>query len=127
MSIPLATTTIRIEGVRPQSAVDPDGAGYGDTQPTPTLLAVGVRASITLPSAARKAGAVDEADTYTMRCDLAGSIKLSRYDTVIDEATTARYRVVSTDESIVTQFGLSHTKATLRLEAGYVGGNDEPA
>lgn len=127
MSIPLATTHISVEGVRPQSPVDPDGAGYGDTEPTPALLASNVRASITQPTSARKTGNVDEQDTYSLRCDLVPSVGLSRFDVVIDETTGTRYRVVSTQESIVTQFGLQHTKATLRLDAGLSGGNDDPA
>lgn len=118
MSIPLATTTITVSGVRPQSSIDPDSEGYDAPPPAPATLSTGVRACISNPTGSRSTPN-DELDIYTLSCD---PVDLNRFDTVIDEATGTEYMVDSVVMSVTESFGLQHTKAILRLTKGLNGG-----
>lgn len=116
MSIILATTTITVYGVRPQSD-DPD-----DT-PIATILAEGVRACISRPTSSRDTDNNDEVDEYALRCDVFAP-GLSRHDTVLDDRTGERYDVRTVALSPTTILGLQHLRATLRKCEGLSG--DEP-
>lgn len=118
MSIPLATTTITVTGVRPQSSIDPDAEGYDAPAPAPTTLSTGVRACISNPTGSRSTPN-DELDIYTLSCD---PVDLNRFDIVLDETTGTQYMVDSVTISPAETFGLEHTKATLRLTKGLNGG-----
>lgn len=119
MAIILATTTITINGVRPQSGIDPDAAGYdGDpATPVPTVIATGVRACISSPVSSRDVDQADEIAEYALRCDLFDN-GLSRYDTVTDDKTGETYEVRVVALSVAQTFGMQHIKATLRKSEG---------
>lgn len=119
MAIILATTTITVTGVRPQSGVDPDAAGYdGDpAPPAPEVLATDVRACISSPVSSRGVDQNAEIAEYALRCDLF-SPGLSRYDTVTDDKTGESYEVRVVALSPTDLFGLQHVKATLRKNEG---------
>lgn len=117
MSIPLATTTITVKGVRPQSEVDPDADGYDGPGPVPVVLATGVRASITKPDARRYLDGNDEQDSYALRCDNFDA-GLTRHDTIIDELTEVEYEVRSVAPSVAALLGLEHIKATVFVREG---------
>lgn len=117
MAIPLATTTISIIGVRPQSPVDPDAEGFDGPGPTPVPLINGVRASITQPKPERGTDGNDEQDLYTLSCDPI-DVGLTRYDTVVDEQTGTTYEVKKVAASPATLLGLDHVKATLFKREG---------
>lgn len=122
MAIPIATTTVTVKGKRPQSAVDPDADGY-DAPATPdSVLATGVRASITLPDGAR-GKAADAIDVYTMRIDPI-EVGLSQYDEIIDEQDGKEYEVVDAVESKPLDYGLHHILATIHLVRGLNSGGE---
>lgn len=121
MPIAIATTHITVKGVRPQTDVDPDD---DETYEPPTVLATGVRASITLPSSARDVDQSDEVDDYALRCDIFGA-GLTRHDTVIDESTGVEYEVRVSALSPATMLGLEHIKATIRKRKGFAGDNPD--
>lgn len=123
MSIPLATTTVTIKGVRPQSAVDPDADGYDTPAAAPATLATEVRASITLPSGTRGSRNADEIDSYIMRMDNIPD-GLNQHDTVLDESTGIEYEVVSALPSLPEGYGLEHTKAKLQVVRGLNSGGE---
>lgn len=118
MSIPLATTTITVIGVRPQSAIDPDAEGYGDPTPTPSVLVTGLRACISRPAFRRQVGETDQEDVKALRCD---PFDITRFDTVVDETTGETYEVLSAGPSEPVQWGLQHTVAFLKIDRGIVG------
>lgn len=117
MSIPLATTTITVKGVRPQSDVDPDANGYDGPGPVPVVLASGIRASITRPVPRRDIEGNDEQDAYALRCDLFDA-GLTRHDTIIDESTEVEYEVRSVAPSVAALLGLQHLTATVFVREG---------
>ncbi len=117
MAIPLATTTITVKGVRPQSDIDP---ADDDEVAPPEVIANGVRASISQPASSRNTDGADEIDEYALRCDLFDS-GLTWYDTVIDEKTGVEYEVRVVALSMAELFGLQHFKATLRKGKGLSG------
>lgn len=124
MAVPLATTTITVHGVRPQSAVDPDAEGYDAPPPAPTMQATGIRATISLPQSARGSSAAvsspaDEVDTYTLSCD---PVELTRHDTVTDDTTGVVYEVETVIPSPTVVFGLQHIKAKLKRTEGLTNG-----
>lgn len=118
MAIPLATTTITVIGVRPQSALDPDGEGYGDTTSTPSVLVTGLRACISRPAFRRQVGETDQEDVKALRCD---PFEITRFDAIVDETTGEEYEVVSAGPSEPVQWGLQHTVAFIKISRGMVG------
>lgn len=120
MAIPIATTTVTVKGVRPQSSLDPDAEGYDAAPPDDTTLATGVRATITLPIG-RRSNPTDSIESYSLRCDLLpGGVELTRFDVVVDEVTTREYIVHEVALSLPEEFGLTHWVATLRMDKGIV-------
>lgn len=120
MSIPLATTLVTIMGKRPQSSVDPDAEGYDAPAPADGVLAIDVRASITLPDGTRGKDA-DAIDIYTLRIDPI-EVGLSQYDQVIDQQDGKEYEVVTAVESKPLDYGLHHIMATIHLVRGLNSG-----
>lgn len=119
MAIILATTTITVSGVRPQSSIDPDAYGYdGDPAvPVPGVIAEDVRACISAPVSARDVDQNAEVTEYALRCDLFEG-GLTRYDTVTDDKTGVSYEVRVVALSVAEMFGMQHIKATLRKAEG---------
>ncbi len=115
--IPIATTTVTVRGVRPQSAVDPGAEGY-DPQPTPVDLITGLRATISLPAFKRQVPA-DQVDIYALRTD---PFEITRHDTIIDEKTGQEYEVDSAGPSPNETFGLTHTVAYIKVVRGLKSG-----
>lgn len=121
--IPVATTTVTIHGTRPQSDVDPDAEGYDAPTDTPTQLASGVRATITLPQG-KRSNPTDEILSYKMRMDLVEGFELTRFDTVTDDSTGQTFHVEEVAKSLPEEFGLSHWVATLAQGRGIVDAED---
>lgn len=121
MPIPLATTTVTIKGKRPQASIDPDAEGYDTPVAEPEILATGVRASITLPTGQRNNPDTDEVISYAMRCDPI-DVDVTRFDTVLDEATNIEYKVSTAQRSHPTAFGLNHITARIYLTKGLQSG-----
>lgn len=121
--IPISTTTVTVHGVRPQSDVDPDADGYDAPADPPTVLASGVRATLTLPQG-KRSNPTDEILSYKLRMDLVENFELTRYDSVTDDSTGTTYQVEEVALSLPEQFGLSHWVATLRLGKGIVDAED---
>lgn len=119
--IPLATTTITVRGVRPQSDRDPAAVGYDGPGDAPVVLATGVRACISRPTGSRIKSNVDETSGYALRCDNMPD-GLTRHDTVEDETTGVVYTVTKVEDSVNLTFGLQHTVATLRTDKGISSG-----
>lgn len=124
--IPFATTTVDVYGVRPESAVDPDGAGYpgGDPPPVPAKLNdEPIRATITratgrgLTAASREGHATMA--SYVLRMD---PFDLLPWDDVVDLTTGERYPVAEVSQSVTTGApwgnALDHTIATLTAATG---------
>lgn len=117
--IPLATTTVTVHGIRPQSDVDPDADGYDGAGPTPTVLVTGIRASVTLPQG-KRSNPTDEVLSYKLRMDLVEGFELTRYDTVTDDGTGQVFRIEEVALSTPEAWGLSHWVATLKQGRGIV-------
>lgn len=121
MAIPLATTTISITGVRPESPADPLSQGYPDTPDAPAaaVVASGVRACISQPGMAREVRQSGndgmQTEVWALRCDPAD---LRIYDTVTDETTGVEYAVQSVVHSRPLLHSLDHTFAVLRVRKG---------
>ena len=120
MAVPLATTTITVVGVRPESDQDADGEGYpGYVAPVPATIASGVRASITNLRMTRERRAHGEDGEHVSRrmllCDW---VDLREFDRVTDDTTGQEYEVETVDEVETSgdMFGLDHVKAILKYE-----------
>lgn len=108
MTIPLATTTISVHRYNLDD-VDP----Y-DPPPTPTTVAVGVRAVISSPSGTEQvAGGQQEIVTFRLDCD---PVDLQHRDQIVDDTTGDVFDVVWARDR--TGLGLDYTQADLRRVAG---------
>lgn len=117
MAIPLPTTTITIKGKRPESSVDPDAEGYDAPATPPGIVASGLNAAISAPSASRDDAL--EVERWRLRVD---PCDLRQFDTVIDDKTGVEYEVETVSPSNVDLFGLEHVQAVLKLQTGLPGG-----
>lgn len=96
MTLPLSTTTIKVERPNAQAAqADPWGEGYGDPPQAPEgqreVVALGVRAVITVSSATGSdRGGQSESKEFRLAADPCG---LTYLDVVTDEATGIEYLV----------------------------------
>lgn len=122
--IPYASTTITVKGFVPESSQDPNGDGYdSDYVVDAPVIAVGVRACITLPAPNRDE--LDQlalsTDSYVLRCDLFDD-GLDEQCLVIDDQDGIEYRVLKCAPSKPLQFGLEHFKAVISRSDGIRGG-----
>lgn len=120
----IATTTVTIKGIRPQTEYDYDAEGYPGEGDPPDMVTLQTEwpASITLPSATRgnegALGADDtpvQVDTYAFRCN---NTDIQRFDIVVDESDGTQYRVISITQSLPMLFGLEHTIGQLKKVKG---------
>lgn len=109
MSIPLATTTVAISRVPPDSTRD----GY-DTQPAADTIATGIRAHIGNPSGSQNITVGDR--TVVRFAITTDPTDLQADDTVTDEWTGDTYRCVWARRR--SGLGLDHTTGALEQIAG---------
>jgi hypothetical protein len=113
VSIPLATTTVRV--LRPDAGADRDPY---DPPGEPSTVAAGVRATISTSSGTEKvAGGSQEVVNFRLACDQYEG-GLHHKDTIVDERSGEVYNVVWS----VTRngFGLDHFQAGLQQVSGVV-------
>jgi hypothetical protein len=109
VSIPLATTTVRVERAR----VDPTRDGY-DPKPALGVVVSGVRAHLSAPTGTEiLAGGSKQRIDRHLDCD---PTDVRHYDEVVDEVTGLRYQVVWTESR--TGLGLDRVEAGLRRVEG---------
>lgn len=115
MTIPLATTTIRILRVPPDPERDPT-----DVAPAEVEVASGVRAHISTNSGSEQvsAGASQERIYFRLAAD---PCDLDNEDAVVDLRTGERYQVEWVRQR-QERPGLEHTQAGLRQITGVVSG-----
>ena len=111
MAVPLHTTTISVLRLPTDPARDP----Y-DPQPSPEVVASGVRAHISSPSGReRVAGGSQEVVEFRLSCD---PVEIRHTDQVQDEQTSALYEV--TWARTRAGLGLDQTQAGLKQVTGVV-------
>lgn len=114
MAIPFATDTVTVWGRRPQSAQDPDGAGYGDV-PRPTLgvTASGVRACFSGRPGPRQGK--ETADQTNLRLD---PCDVTQFDVVVSDTTGERWRVAAVQRHDQSVGGLEHVHCRIEADTG---------
>jgi hypothetical protein len=124
--IPFNTTLVDVYGVRPESPVDPDGAGYPGSAAVPVPVKLNtspIRATITKATGrglahASRAGHSTEAE-FVLRMD---PFDLKPWDEVLDRTTGERYPVAETSQSTAPNapwgLNLDHTVASLTAATG---------
>jgi hypothetical protein len=109
MTIPLATTTIRVLRIAADAHRDPT-----DAAPVATVIASNIRAQISSPfGRERNMGGTQEVVEFSLSCD---PVDLDNLDQVEDQTTGERYEVVWARQRV--GFNLDHTRAGLKQVAG---------
>lgn len=113
MAIPHATTTITVTRHELLATDDP----YDTPSGTPTTVAAGVRANISVADGDEQVTGRSARETITFRLR-ADPVDLVHGDTVTDDATSENYAVVFARTRRTGDVGMDHTIAELRQVTG---------